>query len=214
LLSADDESKRLLQQTVGAGDQQAGERALQLILRRLPASETQAWLLELADHGEIRARTAIIANGVLGRVDLIPWLIEQMEAPRLSRVAGEAFSMITGVDIAYEDLEGEWPAGVDVGPSDDPADENVAMDPDENVPWPDIPKIKDWWMRHRDEFEPGVRYLCGRPMTEDWLEHVLRYGYQRQRAAAALELAIRRPGQPLFNVRAPGYRQQQWLDMR
>jgi hypothetical protein len=51
-------------------------------------------------------------------------------------------------------------------------------------------------------------------MTEDWLEHVLRYGYQRQRAAAALELAIRRPGTPLFNVKAPGYRQQQLLGLR
>ena len=33
-------------------------------------------------------------------------------------------------------------------------------------------------------------------------------GYQRQRAAAALELAILKPGRPLFEVRAPGWRQQ------
>ena len=33
-----------------------------------------------------------------------------MTIPDLARVAGEAFSMITGVDIAYEDLEVEWPA--------------------------------------------------------------------------------------------------------
>ena len=35
-----------------------------------------------------------------------------------------------------------------------------------------------------------------------------RIGRQRQRAAAALELAIRQPSQPLFEVRAPGFRQQ------
>jgi hypothetical protein len=35
--------------------------------------------------------------------------------------------------------------------------------------------------------------------------------FQRQRAAAALELAILQPGQPLFEVRAPGFRQQQIL---
>ena len=40
---------------------------------------------------------------------------------------------------------------------------------------------------------------------------VLKTGRQRQRAAAALELAILQPGKPLFNVRAPGFRQQQWL---
>jgi hypothetical protein len=47
----------------------------------------------------------------------------------------------------------------------------------------------------------------GKPISIDWLEQVLRIGYQRPRAAAALELAILRPGQPLFEVRAPGFRQ-------
>jgi len=35
--------------------------------------------------------------------------------------------------------------------------------------------------------------------------------FQRQRAAAVLEMAILQPGQPLFEVRAPGFRQQQIL---
>jgi hypothetical protein len=43
------------------------------------------------------------------------------------------------------------------------------------------------------------------------LKTVLRDGRQRQRAAAALELAIRQPSQPLFNIAAPGFRQQQIL---
>jgi len=42
----------------------------------------------------------------------------------------------------------------------------------------------------------------------------LKNGYQRQRAAAALELAILKPGRPLFEVRAPGFRQQQLLQFR
>ena len=42
--------------------------------------------------------------------------------------------MITGVDIAYEDLEGAWPEGFVAGPTEDPEDENVAMDPDEDLP--------------------------------------------------------------------------------
>jgi hypothetical protein len=40
-------------------------------------------------------------------------------------------------------------------------------------------------------------------MSIDWLKTVLRGGYQRQRAGAVLELAIRQPGTPLFNVKAP-----------
>ena len=77
---------------------------------------------------------AVIGAGVIGDPVSIPWLIEQMMIPELARVAGEAFTMITGVDIAYEDLEGEWPAGFEAGPTEDPEDENVAMDPDEDLP--------------------------------------------------------------------------------
>jgi hypothetical protein len=47
----------------------------------------------------------------------------------------------------------------------------------------------------------------GKPITIDWCKQVLRTGRQRQRAAAALELAMRRRGSPLFEVRSPGFRQ-------
>lgn len=47
-------------------------------------------------------------------------------------------------------------------------------------------------------------------------QHVLRHGYQRQRAAAAIELAMMKPGQPLFEVRAPGFCQQKafWVEVK
>jgi hypothetical protein len=64
------------------------------------------------------------------------------------------------------------------------------------------------------QFKTGTRYLCGQPITESHLQHVLRYGYQRQRYAAALELAIMNPNQPLFNVCAPGFRQKQLLGLK
>ena len=31
---------------------------------------------------------------------------------------GESFTLITGVDIAFEDLEGEWPEGFEAGPTE------------------------------------------------------------------------------------------------
>jgi len=46
------------------------------------------------------------------------------------------------------------------------------------------------------------------------LGDVLRRGSQRQRAAAAIELALINPAQPLFEVRAPGYRQRAALGLR
>jgi uncharacterized protein (TIGR02270 family) len=160
---------------------------------------------------ESSAPSACAAISARGDPEHVPWLIERMDAPRLARPAGEAFAMITGVNIACQSLDCLRPEGFESGPGDDPADENVEMDPDENLPWPDRDKIAAWWKKHESDFTPGTRYLLGKPISEEWLEHVLRHGYQRQRAAAALELAIRRPGTPLFDVCAPGFRQQELL---
>jgi uncharacterized protein (TIGR02270 family) len=186
------------------------EEAVKMALRRMDLTAAHAWRQALA-HNPDTMRLAIIGAGVVGDPVSIPWLIEQMTIPELARVAGEAFTMITGVDIAYEDLEGEWPEGFEVGPTEDPEDENVAMDPDEDLPWPKPEAIHTWWKNHQGQCRLGTRYLLGKPMSPDWLRDVLRNGRQRQRAAAALELALQQPGQPLFEVRAPGFRQQRLL---
>ena len=209
LMDGGKEGVEVLKRIVEANGPDLG-RALQLAPRRMDRGQGKSWLLQLAERAET-ARSGVIGAGVLGVAELVPWLLEQMDVSELARVAGEAFSTITGVDITDEDLHGEWPEGFEAGPTEDPEDENVEMDPDENLPWPDRGKIADWWRKNRDRFEPGTRYLVGQPMTVKWLNDVLRNGYQRQRAAAALELAIRQPAAPLFEVRAPGWRQQQLL---
>jgi uncharacterized protein (TIGR02270 family) len=186
------------------------EQALQLVIRCADLAAMNDWqkaVVEMA--GDLRM--AIVAAGAAGDPAPIPWLIEQMNVPALARAAGEAFSMITGADLALERLEGKRPDGFQSGPTDDPEDENVEMDPDDNLPWPDRDKTSAWWARRRENFTLGTRFLIGKPITDDWLADVLRHGRQRQRAAAALELAIRRPGTPLFEVRAPGFRQQELL---
>lgn len=121
--------------------------------------------------------------------------------------------MITGVDLAYIDLDRRKPEGFEPGPNDDPADENVAMDVDDNLPYPDPVNVEHWWDTHRNEFSSGTRYLCGKPINEASLNQVLRTGYQRQRAAAALELVLLRPGTPLFEVRARADRQMRLLGL-
>jgi uncharacterized protein (TIGR02270 family) len=189
------------------------EDAAKMALRCMDLPTAHEWQRALAQSPH-SIRLAVIGAGVIGDPTLIPWLIEQMAIPGLARVAGESFTMITGVDIAYEDLEGERPEGFEAGPTEDPADENVDMDPDEDLPWPNPELINKWWHARRGELQPGTRYLLGKPMSLAWLQDVLRNGHQRQRAVAALELAIRHPGQPLFEVRAPGFRQQQLLHQR
>jgi uncharacterized protein (TIGR02270 family) len=188
-----------------------GARAVDILLRVLDPSAAAQWLKALSrDAG--RRRDLIIGCGVCGDPAYVPWLIQKMAgAPDDARVAGEAFGMITGVDIAYEDLDGDWPDGYEAGPTEDAEDEDVAMDPDEDLPWPDPARITAWWNANQGRFTSGTRYLAGQPITEMHCIRVLETGMQRQRIAAALELALMQPDAPLFETRAPGRRQQALL---
>lgn len=181
-------------------------RALRLVPRLLVADAARAWFGQMAED-PARLRPLIEAVGVHGDPHYVPWLIRQMGTPAAARVAGEAFSMITGVDLAYEDLEGEWPEGFSAGPTEDPEDEDVAMDPDEDLPWPAPALVERWWGENAARFPAGQRFLCGQPVTEAHCLEVLRSGYQRQRIGAALELTLMRPDRPLFEWRAPAFRQ-------
>ncbi len=186
------------------------ERACAFALRGLGGKAALEWHRELIDRPDLH-RLAVQGVGAIGDPVLVPWLFEQMAIPDLARVAGESFSMITGVDLEYENMEGEWPEGFEAGPTDDPEDDNVEMDADEDLPWPNVELVQQWWHHHQKDFQKGTRYLCGEPMSIGSLNRVLRNGFQRQRIAAAFELAIRQPGIPLFETRAPGFRQQQLL---
>jgi uncharacterized protein (TIGR02270 family) len=183
------------------------ERAGATALRRMRGRPARELVERLGDRPRC-ARTAVIAAGALGDVELVPWLIERMRDPAVSRAAGEAFTLITGIDLKAAKLAAAAPERFRAGPSDDPADEDVAMDPDRDLPWPDAEAVGAAWERQRGSFLLGTRYLLGMPATPRFLAAVLARGGQRARAAAALELAVRRPREPLYEVRAPGFRQQ------
>jgi uncharacterized protein (TIGR02270 family) len=139
----------------------------------------------------------------VGDPAFVPWLIGRMAVPELARVAGESFSTITGIDLAYDDLETDPPADLEAGPTDHPDDENVAMDPDDNLPWPDPALIQNWWQDYGARFAAGTRHLLGQPLSPEACQHALTAGFQRQRRAAAFELALARPDTPLLNWRQP-----------
>jgi uncharacterized protein (TIGR02270 family) len=169
--------------------------AADLALRRMDVASALAFHAKLVAD-PTRIRPAIRSAGTIGDPSVIPWLISLMDQLPLARLAGESFTTITGVDLAYRDLERKPPEDYNAGPTEDPADENVEMDPDDNLPWPEPSLVQQWWDANRSRFQNGSRYLLGNPITDDWLKIVLRDGRQRQRAAAALEIALRNPGQP------------------
>jgi uncharacterized protein (TIGR02270 family) len=148
---------------------------------------------------------------VAGDAMYIPWLINQMREDPTARLAGEAFSLITGADLSKLSLDRPQPEGFESGPNDDPDDSNVAMDPDEGLPWPDPDKIEKWWTANASRFHKGTRYFMGAPVTREHCIDVLKNGYQRQRILAAHYLCLLEPGTPLFNTSAPAWRQQRLL---
>ncbi len=199
--------------SIAESEQSHAENACCMAVRLMHLSDAHVWLQELSKNPNLQ-RLSVTGYGVIGDPMSIPWLIRMMAVPDLARVAGESFTMITGVDLAYEDLEGEWPEGFEAGPTESPEDEDVEMDPDEDLPWPEPELISGWWSKNKGAFRNGTRYLLGQPISHEHLQQVLRNGYQCQRAAAAIELAMMHPGQPLFEVRAPGFRQQQVLGLK
>jgi uncharacterized protein (TIGR02270 family) len=205
LLGGDPAAVAVLQESaILPGPNQA--RAALLAVRRLAPDAARRWLTVLAQN-PTTARIALAGTGALGEASAVPRLLEAMKDLPLARLAGEAFEFITGVDLAYQDLDRKPPADFEAGPTENPADEDVDPDPDGFLPWPDPDKVAAWWAKHSSDFPRNSRYLLGKPIGSDWCREVLKTGRQRQRAAAALELAIRRPGTPLVEVRAPGFRQ-------
>jgi uncharacterized protein (TIGR02270 family) len=214
----------ILRDTAEAGGLLA-ERACQVAARRMGQAEAMQWQKQLAER-EQHHRLAIIAAGAIGEPVLMPWLIEMMKVKDMARPAGEAFSTITGVDIAYENLEAEGPESPEAGPTETAeesaemesaedaemeSDEDLEMevDPDEDLPWPEPELISKWWSCNQGRFPAGRRHLGGKPIVFETLREVLKTGKQRQRAAAALEMVFLQPGQPLFEVRARADRQLQ-----
>jgi uncharacterized protein (TIGR02270 family) len=175
------------------------ESAIAIVVRRLPIAAAKDWIEELARDVNLR-RIAIIGVRELGDPVLLPWLLEQMDDPVLARVCGEAFWSITGADPVREALMAER-----AQPTDE--DDIAIPEADRDLPQLAPEAVRQWWTKRSGDFTNGTRYLLGQPVSEPWLRRVLRDGQQRQRAAAALELALRGPGQPLFNVAAPGYLQ-------
>ncbi len=184
--------------------------ALGILLKLQEPDEAQATLKTLAQDPACM-RLLVQGIGTAGDPHYVPWLIQQMQDLKLTRLAGESFSLITGLDLAYLDLERKPPEGVDFGPNDDPDDDNVVMDDDDSLPWPDVEKISAWWQSNGPRFGPGTRHFMGEPPSPAHCLDVLKNGFQRQRKAAAAYLCLIKPGTPLFNTAAPAWRQQRLL---
>lgn len=186
------------------------EPALEVAVRAMPISVGQ-WVRSLVNEPRLD-RLAVQGVGMIGDPASIPWLLEVMVRPELARLAGAAFSLITGVDLAAGGLAAEPPQRWLAGPTDDPDDDNVSLDQDRDLCWPNRGALDRWWSAQGGRYTPGVRHLAGRPIDRQTCLQLLRDGFQPQRQAAALELALGEPAIPWFNVAASATAQRAALE--
>lgn len=185
-------------------------RAVLLLMAVLSLAQCGALLKSLSrEAGSMRLLIQAIGAG--GDPQFIPWLIERTQEARLSRLAGESITLITGLDVELGGSRRPAPVGLEFGPSEDPEDGNVAMDEDDGLPWPDPERLVDWWQANGSRFASGKRHFMGRHMSIDSCREVLVSGRQRQRTVAACHRSLLQPGSIFFDTSAPSWRQLRWL---
>jgi len=142
--------------------------AMNIALRCMDLDEAKAWQKK-QQHTSQHLRLAIQAIGIIGDPSLIDYLFTLMSVDEHCRVSGESFTFISGVDLAYEDLDGDIPEHFETGPNENTDDDDVSLDVDENLSWavPDL--VQDWWSKNKHQFKEGTRYLCGQPCTTETL---------------------------------------------
>ncbi len=175
------------------------ELAIQLVFRILPIEQAREWVSRLSED-ESQIRAVIKATGVLGDPHAINWLISKMQNPLLAKLAGESFLLITGIDLEKHNLQIDVPDHTP--PVEDIDDDNIELDQDENLPFPDVTKVEAIWRNHGQNFIIGRRYFMGHPVTPEILKEKLAGGTQRQCHAAAMELALNENDVQLPNTRA------------
>jgi uncharacterized protein (TIGR02270 family) len=179
-------------------------RAIELCFRTLPADTARDWITRLAQD-PANQRLVIHATAVLGDPQAINWLLIQMHKPALTRLAGEAFTTITGIDlVAHKLVLEDIPELEDVLPDDGAQNEEIDTSEDQHLPFPDTAKLAAVWQKYQQRFASGQRYFMGQMLgnnqqSSEHLRHVYETGTQRQRAAAALELSLLEPSQYLLN---------------
>jgi uncharacterized protein (TIGR02270 family) len=189
--------------------------ALVVSLRARDKTASEHYALLRSSLDPLRRHMAAAAVGTAALVDE---LIADCRDPALSRTAAHALALITGVDLAYADLEGDAPPGAAPLPasteSDAPDPEGAAEpkpedqadppgdDPVDDMAWPDGARVEAWWSKERARFATDQRLLGGHPIASEGLRKVLKSAHQPARIEASWELALRDHA-PLFNTALP-----------
>lgn len=175
-------------------------QAVNIAFRVLPIDQARVLISKLSNDKE-QVRVIIKATGILGDPHAVNWLILKMRESALSRLAAESFTMITGFELTQHQLERDIPTHIYTHPGDTD-DEDEVLDQDDNLLWPDHQQVTALWSEKSKNFISGQKYFMGESLTPEVLNNKLLFGNQRQRHAAALELALLTPNGALLNTKS------------
>lgn len=171
------------------------EEATELAFRTLPQAQARNWISELAQSPGQKP-WVIKATATLGDPRALGWLVNQMQEPIVARLAGYAFTQMTGVDIAAG-LEASSPYSLEQQLELD----DIAMDEQEFLPWPNAQAIEAFVNANANKhLAAGERYCWGRKISKQDLQTLYDQGTQPARRAANYELALM-GAMPLLNLR-------------
>ncbi|WPB72812.1 TIGR02270 family protein [Archangium violaceum] len=153
-------------------------------------------LLVLAGDEAVCA-DALWALGFTGRVAAAELCLElTRQKPSVARLAGEAFSSITGLKLKGVYVEEREVAEEAALPplEEEDLDADLSPKPEDSLPVPALASVMGWWQEARKDFSKDRRYLGGQPFSGATLLEALASGVMRRRSVHALELALRTHG--------------------
>ncbi len=165
-----------------------------LVLTMSGEDEDLQRILAALDVGTLRP-AAIVALGYTGRVTAVDTCLPYLADEKVAKLAGEAVSAITGLEIDGEfrkrEAEPEEPPALE---ENDP-DADLVLGPEAMLPLPQPGAVQRWWKEARARFDPAVRYLGGKPWSPEVLVSAFTGGFMRRRRVVGLELAVRSRGE-------------------
>ncbi|WP_434349032.1 TIGR02270 family protein [Myxococcus virescens] len=187
------------QEAQGCGEGASPARVLQAICGD---DEDVERLVALMVNDVVRA-DIVWALGFTGRVAAVEACLELMgHVPSVARLAGEAFSAITGL-VLKDTYAVELEEGDSLPPlEEDDLDADLSSKEEDNLPVPARAAVADWWQRARQDYSRSGRYLGGKPFSGAALLDALARGPMRRRHVHARELALRTQGMHDVQTRA------------
>lgn len=170
-----------------------------LFIKENQTDNIHHWLKNLWSMENAPMRVKLYATAIAGLRDYVEPLLEAMTDNAIAQAAGEAFTLLTGVDIEEHDLDSnvteENNEAIEEFDPSPTISSNTKEKPfttlwEEDLPYPDTDACYLWWESNQSKFNRDEHYLAGLSVTEENLQHILREGNQRQRHLAAMHLSL------------------------